>query len=194
MAGEFDEELPIDGGPDVLTTPRRKPTYQDYWNAAYRGLVPGGIQTSNDSTAPLVTNTGTGTDAAPWNETDEYIDEPTPDVEIQPVPIVIIDDLSRVSGSVEKFIRTYQQAVFATGTTLLVNRNPFNSQVRLRNLGITAFDVSLGHNESIGTTGYPLVPGAEIVIHTTREIWAQQITPQSTPSIIAVFVEYDKET
>lgn len=194
MAGEFDEQLPIDDGPDVLTTPRRKPTYQDYWNAAYRGLVPGGIQTANDSTAPLITNTGTGTDAAPLDDVTQYVDEPTPDVEVQPVPIVIIDDLSRVAGSVEKFWHAYQQAVPFVGTTLLVNRNPFTTQVRLRNTSTTAFDVAIGHNESIGVVGYPLVPGAEIVLHTTREIWAQQITSQATPSIIAVMIEYDKET
>jgi hypothetical protein len=192
MAGEPDEYVGVDDGPDVLTTPRRKPTYQDFWNAAYRGLVPGGIQTNNDSTAPAISDSGVGTEAAPLDEKEQYVDEPEPDPPSTILPVIIVDDKSRVAGSVEKFIRTYTVTLNAVTPQLALAREPSRTRVVLINNGPGI--AYLGHNESVGISGFPLPINTTLTLTTTRELWILQQSGQVSLGVVAILVEYDKET
>ena len=192
MAGEPDEAVGVDNDPDVLTRPRRKPTYQDFWNAAYRGLVPGGIQKNSDSTAPDISDSGVGSEAAPLDETPEFITDPEPDIPAPAMSVVIQDDKSRVAGSVEKFNRTYTITLNAVTPQLSLAREPSRTRAFINNIGPGI--AYLGHNESVGTSGYQLAVNTPIELTTTRELWILQQTLQVSLGVVCILVEYDKET
>lgn len=197
MAGEKDETVGSDELTDVLTDPKRKPTYQDFWNAAYRGLVPHGLNAypKENGGAPVLPDGGP--DAEPFSETEPDIVEPEMPPQIDTQPVVIIDDLTRVKGSSELHFHSYQVQVGAIGTTLVVNKDPARSRVVVLNLG--PGNVYLGATESVGLGGAVVLPSAaDGVVHeremfTTQEIWAQQVSGQSTTAILHVVCEYTKE-
>lgn len=185
-----DEMVGSDKMVDKLTEPSQKRTYQDYWNAAYRGLLPGGLNQKGDSSAPVLPDGGD--DAEPFSETPVSFVEPEEVKRPDAVPVVIFDDLTRVAGSVEKYFRTYTIAIPAVGTTRIVNRDPRRTKVVISNMGPNT--IFIGDTESTGVTGFQL-SGIFLTLETTREIWAiQNDTPApSGPAIVNVLVEYDKE-
>lgn len=198
MAGENDEVVASDELVDTLTTPRRKPTYQDAWNAAYRGLVPHGMNARKDmpgAGAPVLPNGGP--DAEPFSETAVNVVEPDIDDDYKTTPVVIIDDLTRVKGLSDNYFQTYQVQVGAVGTTQIVNKDPSRTRVVLMNMG--PGNVYLGATESVGYGGSVILASGsdgivhERVINTTQEIWAQQVGGQSGTAILHITCEYVKE-
>jgi hypothetical protein len=199
MAGDKDELVGSDEMVDKLTEPSQKVTYQDLWNAAYRGFVPGGLNQKGDSSAPVLPDGGD--DAEPFSETPVSLVEPEEVKRPDAVPVVIFDDLSRVAGSVERYFHAFQATVGNVGTTLLLNRDPRRTRVRIVNSG-PGFIV-IGETESVGLTGFPMnavIPTLEstaiLDFSTTRQVWAQQIEDENelgVPASVAIFVEYEKE-
>jgi hypothetical protein len=162
----------------------------DYWNAAYRGLVPGGI----NQVPPEYTDTGP--DPEPIDQPDDPYVNPDPLIEVQqnivPIPVVITDDISHTRIRVAKEILTYTQQILSSSSYRLVTRVPYTTQIILQNLGPGI--VYLGHNESVGTSGFQLPVGQLIVLGTTRDVWAIQQTGQSGYAQVCVIHEYDKDT
>lgn len=167
-----------------------KMTAQDYWNAAWRGLSPGGLQQ----------NPPEYTDIGPDPETVDMPDDPyvLPDnpVELQtaavPIPVVLVDDLSHTVKRVEKYNICLTANVDANTSRILIPRDPFRTQVIVQNLGPGI--VYLGHNESVGSSGFSLPLNQLIVLGTTREVWAIQQSAQASIAQVSVLMEYDKDT
>ncbi|MGE3429263.1 MAG: hypothetical protein AB7I44_21150 [Hyphomicrobiaceae bacterium] len=197
MAGNKDELVGSDDQVNILTDPKPKRTYQDVWNAAYRGLVPHGMNAypKNGGGAPALPDGGP--DAEPFSETEPDNFEPEIPEPIETQPVVIIDDLSRVRGSSELHFHSYQVQVGPVGTTLVVNKDVTRTRVVLLNIGPGV--IYLGSTESVGTSGAVLLPSAtsgvvhEREIFTTQEIWAMQGSGESSNAILHVIVEYTKE-
>lgn len=180
----------------VTTTPKAKPTYQDAWNAAYRGLVPGGLNSSATSGAPVITDVGP--DPLPFDETDDEEDvvpadaEPPP-ITKPPVPVVLIDDLTVTRGNTEQYFRAYQIQVGAIESVVIAARDSSRTRLRIINMG--PGDVFIGDTESVADGGY-LLPTSELStfdLNTTRQVWAHQETEQVSTAILSVIVEYTKE-
>lgn len=198
MAGDWDERTGVDNLTDKLTEPSQKVTYQDLWNAAYRGLVPGGLNANNEP-APALPEGGDG-GPEPFDETPQDVVEPYEPPTVDAKPVVIIDDFSRVAGSVESYFNAYQVLVSDVGTTVVCSRDPRRKRVLLRNTGTDI--IFIGETESVGPTGYALVPGVPDIaefpleLATTRQVWATARTAAGeTPATatLHVLVEYDKE-
>jgi len=198
MAGDRDELVGSDELVNSLTSPSQKRTYQDYWNRAYGGLLPGGLNQKGDSSAPVLPDGGD--DAEPFSETPVTVVQPEEEKRPDAVPVVVMDNLSRVAGSVERYFRTYQIQVGDVGTTQILDHDPRRYSVTIRNctLGNAVF---LGDTESTGATGFELIGGSTTVfnISTTRRMWAITApfvggTPPAQPfTILSIMVEYEKE-
>lgn len=192
MAGDKDELVGSDQMVNKLTEPSQKVTYQDLWNAAYRGLVPGGLNQKGDSSAPVLPDGGD--DAEPFSETPVSFVEPEEVKRPDAVPVVIFDDLSRVAGSVEKYFHTYQVTVGEIGNTKIVERDSRRIRVTMEMEEVGDGILWVGDTESVGRTGFPLINTQRLVLETTREVWA---TWQPAASVLAtrvfVVVEYEKE-
>jgi hypothetical protein len=162
-------------------------TVQSYWNAVYRGLVPGGL----NQVPPEYNDIGPDPEPIDYPE-DPYV-EPDNEVAIQqsitPLPIVLVSDLSHTTIRVEKFIITTTANVSSVGTTIILPRNPYRTQTILQNMGPGI--VTIGHNESVGVSGFQIPMGQLIVLGTTREIWAIALT--TGISQVSVIQEYDKD-
>ena len=185
-----------DGSPRRQQDVRKKLNAQDYWNAAFRGLVPGGWPQK----PPVATDMG---DVPPFDEDVEDYVEADPAVPLQqnvaPMPVVLVDDLTHTRKRVERMIVAYQQAI-TTSPALLVSRNPFRTQTVINNT--TNVAVYLGHNESVsasfvgvGGTGFAMAPNSVLVLGTTRDIWvvASEAPLAATPNV-SVIQEYDQDT
>lgn len=194
MAGDQDEIVGVDELTDSLTEPSQKRSYYDYWNAAYRGFFPAGLNASKDNTGPSLPEGGDG-GPEPFDETPQTVAEPYEPPVIEAKPVVIIDNFSRVKGSVEKYFHAYQVSVGDIGTTLMVNRDPSRTKVVLVNMGdgepVPAGDIFIGETESVGTTGFLMRAGFEMELKTTRQVWAQAAT--GVTATVYVLVEYEKE-
>jgi hypothetical protein len=181
--------MATDGSPRREQDVRKKLNAMDYWNAAFRGLSPGGWQQN----PPVATDMG---DVPPFAEdVEDYIpaDAPVPlQQNVPPVPVVLVDDLSHTRKRVEKFLITSTQQVNAVNSSIIVPRDPFRTQVVLNNLGPGI--VYLGHNESVGTTGFALAVNSVLVLGTTRAIWAIQQSAQTSLAGVSIAMEYDKDT
>jgi hypothetical protein len=118
------------------------------------------------------------------------------------MPVVVLDNLSRVAGSVERYFRTYQIQVGQVGTTQILDHDPRRINVSIRNSTI-GNAVFLGDTESTAATGFELLGGAAEVFNTqtTRRMWAVTAptftnppTPPTEPvSILCIMAEYEKE-
>lgn len=189
MAGEHDELIGSDQMTRVLTQPSQKRTLQDYWNIAYRGFVPAGLNTSASSGAPVIQNAEH--DAEPIEDDVQYVTDDPPTPEISAVPVIVLDD--RKYQHTQRFFRAYQVQVGAVGTTQIVHADPCRQMIRLVNAGPGR--VFLGDTESVGVSGH-VMPASESVtkeLVTTRKVWAQQETGQTGPAIVHIIVEYEKE-
>jgi hypothetical protein len=161
-------------------------TVLEYWNAAYRGFVPGGI----NQVPPEISDIG------PDPETIDTPDDPfiLPDPEVKltqniaPMPVVIMDDISHTRKRVEKYNLMLTANVDPTSTRILIPRDPYRTQVILQTTGNAVW---LGHNESVGTSGFLLPVSQVIVLGTTREVWA---IAQTGSAQVSVLMEYDKDT
>jgi hypothetical protein len=185
-----DELVGSDELTNKLTEPSQKVTYQDYWNRAYGGLLPAGLNRKGDSSAPTLPEGND--DAEPFSETPVTVVQPEEVKRPDAMPVVVLDDLTRVAGSVEHYFRGYQIQVPSVGTTRIVNHDPRRARVRIANFGPNT--IFIGDTESVGNQGYQL-SGIVLEINTTREVWAiQNDTPApSGPAIVNILVEYDKE-
>lgn len=158
----------------------------DYWNAAYRGLVPGGI----NQVPPEISDIGPDPEPIDMPE-DPYV-LPDPEVKLEqdavPVPVVLFDDISHTRKRVEKYNLMLTANVDNVSTRILIPRDPYRTQVILQT---TTNAIWLGHNESVGTTGFLLPVGQVIVLGTTREVWA---IAQTGAAQVSVLMEYDKDT
>lgn len=195
-----DEMVGSDKMVDKLTEPSQKRTYQDYWNRAYGGLLPGGLNQKGDSSAPVLPDGGD--DAEPFSETPVTVVQPEEMKRPDAVPVVIFDNLSRVAGSIERYFRTYQINVGQIGTTQILDHDPRRINVIIRNCTIGNV-VYLGDTESTAATGYELLGGSANphTLQTTRRMWAitapALMTPDTPPpvavSILSIICEYEKE-
>jgi|SRR5882757_7020959 len=181
--------MATDGSPRRQQDVRKKLNAMDYWNAAFRGLSPGGWQQS----PPVATDMG---DVPPFAEdVEDYVPaDPLAPVQqdIVPIPVVLVDDISHTQKRVERHIVTYAFNV-STFAGLAVSRNPFRTQTIINNTSNVA--VYLGHNETIGVTGFILPPTSVVVLGTTRDIWVTTLTaPAAATSAISVIQEYDQDT
>jgi hypothetical protein len=188
--------MATDGSPRREQDVRKKLNAMDYWNAAFRGLSPGGWQQN----PPVATDAG---DVPPFSEDVEDYVPADPAVPIQqniaPVPVVLVEDLSHTRKRVERFITTLSFNITVT-PGLVVPRNPFRTQTIINNT--TDVAVYLGHNDSVltGLTttskgGFAVSPNSVVVLGTTREIWVVAITaPAVGTNTISVIQEYDKDT
>lgn len=165
----------------------------DYWNAAYRGFVPGGL----NQVPPEYTDIGPDPETVDMPD-DPYV-EPDPPVELQtaavPIPVVLMDDLSHTRKRVEIYPVTLTANV-DTNARILIPRDPFRTQCILQNISatVTSGIVYLGHNESVGVTGFQLAPGQLIVLSSTRELWAVQQAGQSAIAQVSVIMESARDT
>lgn len=163
---------------------------QSYWNAAYRGFVPGGL----NNVPPVADDIGP--DPVPFDQDEESFIEADADVKIAqpiaPVPVIITDDLSHTIKRVEKYLIASTENVPIIGANSIAPRDPFRTQLILQNIGPGV--VVLGQDESIGTAGYQLAVNAVLVLGTTREVWAQQLPSATQIAQICVIQEYDKDT
>jgi hypothetical protein len=202
MAGDKDELVGSDQMVNKLTEPSQKVTYQDLWNAAYRGLVPGGLNEKGNSSAPVLPDGGD--DAEPFSETPVSFVEPEEVKRPDAVPVVILDDLSRVAGSTEDYFLTYQVVVGSVSPVMIANRDPRRTRIRLFNVGTTSPDnnIYVGHNESVdASTGFRVIANdplqisieSRIEFKTTRQVWAIAEAGGVTSTIVHVLVEYEKE-
>ena len=165
----------------------------DYWNAAYRGFVPGGI----NQVPPEVTDIGPDPEPIDMPE-DPYV-LPDPEVQLEqgivPVPVVLMDDLSHTRKRVEKYNLMLTANVTGPSSRILIPRDPYRTQVILQTTGAAVY---LGHNESVGSSGFLLPVSQVIVLGTTREVWAivQTATPPTGTEAaqVSVLMEYDKDT
>lgn len=188
--------MATDGSPRREQDTRKKLNAMDYWNAAFRGLSPGGWQQN----PPVATDAG---DVPPFSEDVEDYVPADPAVPIQqniaPVPVVLVEDLSHTRKRVERYITTLSFNITVT-PGLVVPRNPFRTQTIINNN--TNVAVYLGHNDSVltGLTatspgGFAVSPNSVVVLGTTREIWVVAIAaPAAATSTISVIQEYDKDT
>src|SRR5882757_6172540 len=118
-----------DGSPRRQQNVRRKLNAQDYWNAAFRGLSPGGWQQK----PPPATDAG---DVPPFKEAvEDYVEADAPvalQQNVAPLPVILIDDLTHTQKRVVDFIRAYSfNITFLPG--LLLPRNPFRTQAIINN-------------------------------------------------------------
>jgi hypothetical protein len=189
-----DEVVGSDFLTDKLTEPSQKVTYQDLWNAAYRGLVPGGLNRQGDSSAPVLPDGGD--DAEPFSETPVTVVQPEEVKRPDALPVVIFDDLSRVAGSVERYFHTYTINIGQVGTTKIVQRDSRRTKaiIQLDPNDVGDGTLYIGDTESTGVTGFPLVNVTALVLKTTREVWAIWVpaAAQATGNAVIV-VEYEKE-
>lgn len=162
----------------------------DYWNAAYRGFVPGGL-----NGIPPVGH-DIGPDPEPFGQDDESYVAPDSEVKIQqpiaPVPVILVEDLSHTEKRVERFIIANTANIGAVTADLIAPRNPYRTQLIVENVGPGI--LYLGHNESIGTSGFAMAVNTVIVLGTTREVWGLQQSGQSSIAVVSVIQEYDKDT
>lgn len=172
-------------------------TVQSYWNAAYRGLVPGGL--NEDS--PVADDIGP--DPEPFDQAlqdeSDYVEPDSPvkvAQPIAPVPVVLVDDLSHTVKRVEKYIITNTVNIPIVGSTLLLPRDPYRTQAIINNNSTPGTAVIIGHNDSVGQSGFSLPPLSIVVLGTTRDLWVCQPAGQTTPAIVTISViqEYDKDT
>jgi hypothetical protein len=210
MAGDRDERVGSDELVNSLTSPSQKKTYQDYWNAAYRGLVPGGLNRKGDSSAPVLPDGGD--DAEPFSETPVTVVEPEEVQRPDAVPVVIFDDLSRVAGSTEDYFHTYQITVGSISPVMIAAHDSRRTRIRIYNVGNVGDTdpippVFIGANESVDAfSGFEVIgrdplqisPEAYLEMKTTREVWAiSRPIPPDLPSLtdttVHVLVEYEKE-
>lgn len=189
MSGDSDEMVGSDQLTNTLTAPSQKRTLQDYWNIAYRGFLPAGMNRNGESGAPSLPNGGP--DAEPFSETPKTVVEVDEPADIRTTPVALIADHTR--DRTQTFFRAYQVAVGPTGTTQIVNADPRRRRVVFVNAGPGR--IYLGDTESVGLTGY-VMPASEITdkeLITTRRVWAQQESGQASAAIVHVIVEYEKE-
>lgn len=175
-------------------------TVADYWNAAYRGLLPGGLNQVPPEYSDI------GPDPEPIDQPDDPYVLPDPEVAIEenvvPVPVVITADVSHTRKRVEKYVTTMSANVVGPSPRILIPRDPFRTQVIIQAVAAGGLSggagVYLGHNESVGTTGFLLPVGQVIVLGTTREVWAivQSAIPATgtESALVSVLMEYDKDT
>lgn len=185
-----------DGSPRRQQDVRKKLNAQDYWNAAFRGLVPGGWPQK----PPVATDAG---DVPPFDEDVETYIPADAEVPLQqnvvPMPVILVDDLSHTRKRVERYITTLSFNITLT-PGLVVPRNPFRTQTIINNT--TNVAVFIGHNESVlsglaagSTAGFALSPNSVVVLGTTRDIWVVATTaPAVLTNTISVIQEYDKDT
>jgi hypothetical protein len=199
MAGDRDEVVGVDELTDKLTEPSQKKSYYDYWNAAYRGFLPGGLN-ANKEPAPALPEGGDG-DAPPFDEAEQYITEPATPEKVDAQPVVIMDDYSRVAGSVEQYFHTYQVNVGSVSPVMLADHDPRRTRILLFNVG-EASDIYVGSNESVDTaTGFRVIANdplqlsieARLEMKSTRPVWAIAATGGATATTVHVLVEYEKE-
>lgn len=185
-----------DGSPRRQQDVRKKLNAQDYWNAAFRGLVPGGWPQK----PPVATDMG---DVPPFDEDTETYIPADAEVPLQqnvvPMPVILVDDLSHTRKRVERYLTTLSFNI-TLSPGLVVPRNPFRTQTIINNT--TNVAVFIGHNESVlaGLTvaspgGFALSPNSVVVLGTTRDIWVVATTaPAVATNTISVIQEYDKDT
>lgn len=178
-----------DGSPRRQQDVRKKLNAQDYWNAAFRGLSPGGWQQK----PPVATDAG---DVPPFDEDIEDYITPDPPVQLQqdvaPLPVVLVDDLSHTRKRVERYMVAFNVNIIAA-PILAVSRNPFRTQTIINNN--TNLTVYIGHDETVGTGGFALSTNSVVVLGTTRDIWITAATaPVAATSTVSVIQEYDKDT
>jgi len=164
----------------------------DYWNAAYRGFVPGGLNQVPPEDSDI------GPDPEPITEPDDPFVLADPEVKLEqgivPMPVVIMDDISHTRKRVEKYNLMLTANVQNDSTRILIPRDPYRTQVILQT---TVAAIYLGHNESVGTSGFLLPVDQVIVLGTTREVWAIAQTPAipaPVTALVSVLMEYDKDT
>lgn len=170
-----------------------------YWFAAYRGVVPHGVATSR--LMPGAATVEAPKDDEFLNDPEGYEDgapvttadtdpEPPNISDMVPVPVVMVDDLTRIERRTAAFFHAYTQGV---GTTVdrIIPRQDSRIDCRILNLGPGT--VTIGENESRGYTGFtlPAAMTSPIVFPTTREIWAVQQTAQSGPAQVCIFLTFE---
>ena len=179
-------------------------TLYDAWNAAYRGLVPHGINplpiTPDAAAAPAPNEFGAEMDDNP-----KTFDEATPetvadsgplenDIErLYAVPVSVVDDQT-VS---EDYFHTYRVNVGAVSTQMIVAQQKFRTSVTLVNLGNQT--VWVAETESRLLDGFPLYPATapatpeRYPFPTSREIWAIA-DPAAAGALmsVAVLITYNR--
>lgn len=181
--------MATDGSPRREQHKERKLNAMDYWNAAFRGLSPGGWQQK----PPVATDMG---DVPPFAEdVEDYVPaDPLAPIQqnIVPIPVVLVEDISHTQKRVERFLIAGSHNI-TTFPSLMVPRNPFRTQTIINNT--TNVSIFLGHNESIGTGGFSLSASSVVVLGTTRAIWVvAAVAPAAATSTASVIQEYDKDT
>lgn len=179
-------DVPGPTGPSPLVTGMR--TIADYWLAAYRGSEPHGIRKPAPDASPLDDEPPTFTDA---DIIDIGADVEKPDYkQMVPIPVVIMGDVGAVQRRSETYFIGYQELIGAVQPQLAISRELARITVRISNNGPGT--VYLGHTESVGATGYPLVLNEAITLTATRDMWLIQQSGQVGPANVGVLVEYDK--
>lgn len=189
---DSDEVVGSDKLTNKLTEPSQKKTVYDYWNAGMRGFVPGGLNRKGDSSAPVLPDGGD--DAEPFSETPVTVVQPDETKRPDAVPVVILDDLTRIAGSVEKYFNTYQITVGNIGNTKIVERDKRRIRVTIEMEEVGDGILWIGATESVGRTGFPLINTQRLVLETSREVWATWEPAAAVLSTrVFVVVEYEKE-
>lgn len=200
---EVDPRLPLPKSGNTTRVNLR--TIYDAWNAAYRGLVPHGIN-------PLPIMPGAASAPAPnefgaeMDDNPKTFDEPTPETvaegempeddqeEMYAVPVSIIDDKT-VS---DDFFHVYRINVGSVTPVMIVAQQKGRDTVRIANLGNQS--VWIAETESRLLDGWPMFAATggatptQYVIPTAREIWAIA-DPAAAGNLmsVAVMITYTRD-
>lgn len=174
------------------TTPKKRLNAQDLVSIAYRGLSPGGLQ----QLLGVKGTPGDMDDPPTFSEDVESYIEPDSQVALQqnivPIPIVIVDDITHTRRRVDRRIVTNTATIDAVTPQMIVPRNSYRTQTILENLGPGI--AYLGHNESIGVSGFALSVNSVLVLGTTEPLYCIQQSAQASLGLVSVIQEYDKDT
>lgn len=166
-------------------------TIYDYWNAAYRGLVPHGVLSKVPNSPDVVDNPATFEESDADFEADNTEDtytEPNID-DITAVPVVIVDNLENLGNRAGEYFTSYLSSV-STSVDRIAYQDMSRVQLRIKNNGPGI--LYIGENESRGYIGYPVAVGDVLILATTRDVWAVQQTGQTGPCQVGIIASYQK--
>lgn len=161
-----------------------------YWNAAYRGLVPHGVRTP----APVIDDerdADTFEESVPTDLTQPIL----PGVEainITPIPVVLVDDISETKSRVGTYFTAYTENVQAVTTQRVIPPQRNRIKTFLQNAGPGT--VWIAQDESVGVTGFPLAAAMTMPLEldTTREVWAIQQSGQSGVAKLSIMLLFER--
>lgn len=166
-------------------------TIYDYWNVAYRGLVPHGVLKGVPNSPDVIDNPATFEESdADFNadNTEETYTEPNID-DITAVPVVIVDDLANLGLRGGEYFTSYLASI-STAVDRIAYQDPSRIRLRIKNNGPGI--LYLGENESRGPIGYPMAVNDIVDLETTRDVWAVQQAGQTGPAQVGIIASYQK--